>query len=79
MKQLLKFSQEEVESWDKVTDKETVKVYKKLLADNPCILIKGEALLSGCTVEDTFQQIYDMNLRKKWDKLSQDFRVVEQL
>ncbi|KAL4476168.1 hypothetical protein ABPG74_009901 [Tetrahymena malaccensis] len=65
--------------WEKVINKDKISIYKKSIPNNPSVMVRAEAFVSECSQEEVFEQIYYENNRKKWDKVTLGFSVIEQL
>ncbi|KAL4499682.1 hypothetical protein ABPG72_017222 [Tetrahymena utriculariae] len=65
--------------WEKVINKDKISIYKKSIPNNPSVMVRAEAFVSECSQEEVFEQIYYEKNRKKWDKVTLGFSVIEQL
>lgn len=46
---------------------------------SPCILIKATAFLDDIPPQKVFDQIYDIEIRKKWDTVFDAFKKIQQI
>lgn len=43
----------------------------------PQILIKANSIIDGFTKDEVFQAIADVKIRKEWDKVFSEFKIVD--
>lgn len=56
-----------------------LQVYKRKVEGSPCILIKATAILDGVAPQKIFEQIYDNEIRKKWDTVFAEFKTIKKI
>lgn len=64
-------------NWKSVMNLEHLKIYKKSVKGNPTILLKTYAEIRGYTKDEVFEAITDVSIRKEWDKIFSEFKVIE--
>ena len=52
-------------------------IYKTFKPGNEAVFVKGYGDLPGVDKDTAFQCIYDQKLRTQWDKLLENFHIVE--
>ncbi len=57
---------------------EPISIPKKV-AGNPCVIIKAFATLEDVTVQNVFDAIYKIDIRKRWDTVFAEFLQIEQM
>ena len=76
---------EPIDAWDIVLRKENILIYKTFKPGNEAVFVKGYGEIPEVdkdTVFDVlfkiiFKALHQVNLRTKWDKLLENFHVVE--
>jgi hypothetical protein len=63
--------------WSNVTDEKNIKIHKKHIKGMPQLLVKSNAILDGFSKEEVFEAISNVNIRKEWDKIFSEFKIVE--
>lgn len=49
------------------------------MKDSACWVIKAKAYLEGISANQVFEAIYDINIRRKWDTVFDEFLQVKQI
>jgi hypothetical protein len=52
-------------------------IYKKKIKNNPIIILKSISYLKGFTAEEVFEAIADVSIRKEWDKVFSEFKIID--
>ena len=68
---------EPIDTWEVVLKKEGVLIYKTYKPGNAAVFVKGHCDIPDVDKETLYQAIYNLDLRTKWDKLLENFYVVE--
>lgn len=68
---------EPVDTWEVVLRKDGIFIYKTYKAGNSAVFVKGYGDIAGVNKETLFTAIYDSAVRTKWDKILENFHVVE--
>jgi hypothetical protein len=63
--------------WSSVVDDKQMGIFKKAVDDNPVIMIKSRFIVDGYTKEQVFEAIANISIRREWDKIFNEFKVVE--
>ena len=74
---LFSIVEEDVDLWNQVAKQDNITVYSKANPSSPAILLKAYAYLSDVTIEDVCMAITNTEIRKQWDRLLHEFRVIE--
>lgn len=54
-----------------------IKIFKKKVEGHSSVLIRTFATIEGYTKEEIFDAICDVNIRKEWDKIFSEFKIVD--
>eukprot|EP00330_Aristerostoma_sp_ATCC50986_P007684 CAMPEP_0114593842 /NCGR_PEP_ID=MMETSP0125-20121206/15439_1 /TAXON_ID=485358 ORGANISM="Aristerostoma sp., Strain ATCC 50986" /NCGR_SAMPLE_ID=MMETSP0125 /ASSEMBLY_ACC=CAM_ASM_000245 /LENGTH=187 /DNA_ID=CAMNT_0001793431 /DNA_START=1693 /DNA_END=2256 /DNA_ORIENTATION=+ len=56
-----------------------MKIDKVRVDDSPIVLIRARSILKGYSCMELFEQIYDSENRKKWDTVTTQLKILEQV
>jgi hypothetical protein len=63
--------------WKEVYIQKQVKIFRKSIKGSPSILIRTFGEIEGYTKEEIYKAITDVNIRREWDKIFSEFKVIE--
>eukprot|EP01017_Pseudomicrothorax_dubius_P025837 TRINITY_DN2832_c0_g1_i2.p1 TRINITY_DN2832_c0_g1~~TRINITY_DN2832_c0_g1_i2.p1 ORF type:complete len:237 (-),score=29.42 TRINITY_DN2832_c0_g1_i2:142-852(-) len=78
-KRLFDIHYDDPSTWESVLANETIKVWKKKIADSPVVLVKAFATLREVSPNKVYRAIFDVEERGKWETLLYDMRVFEKI
>lgn len=64
-------------NWKSGYISENCKIFKKSIENNPCIMLKTYATIDGFTKDDIFKAMTTISIRKQWDKVFDQFKIME--
>lgn len=77
--ELLLLLQAPSEDWELLKDSPNITLHKKQTDHSPFAIIKAKILVPGTSSECVFKCIWDERIRRSWDRMIQDFHVLERL
>lgn len=77
--ELLSLLEESSEDWELLKDLPNITLHKKQTGHSPFAIIRARILIPGTSTKCVFQCIWDEKTRKSWDRVIQDFHVLERL
>lgn len=63
--------------WKEVYYQENISIFRKSQKGNPSIMLKTFAMIENFTKEEVFMAIADVRIRKEWDKVFQEFKIID--
>ncbi len=67
-----------MKEWEKVIKNNEIEIYKQHQEESPSVIVRASAYLKNIDYETVFENIYNIETRKKWDELCCNFKVVEE-
>ncbi|CAD8114368.1 unnamed protein product [Paramecium primaurelia] len=72
----LKFYEESTDSWECVTTKDDIYIYKSMKPGCGSVFLKGHSFIYSHDKQVVFNAVYQKEFRTKWDKIMQKFNIV---
>jgi hypothetical protein len=63
--------------WKEVYCQENISIFRKSQKGNPSIMLKTFAMIENFSKEEVFMAIADVRIRKEWDKVFQEFKIID--
>lgn len=73
----LNFYNEPVDTWECVTTKDNIFIYKSMKPGCGSVFLKGYSIIEGHDNEVVFNAVYLKDFRVKWDKIMQGFNIIK--
>ncbi|CAD8078889.1 unnamed protein product [Paramecium sonneborni] len=73
----LKLINEPTDLWDLAINNKDSQIYKSFKEGSDTVFIKGFGIIKDTTLDSALKVVYDVNLRREWDKLLRDFKIIK--
>ncbi|CAK77527.1 unnamed protein product (macronuclear) [Paramecium tetraurelia] len=73
----LQLIHEPTNKWDLAINNKDAQIYKTLKEGSDSVFIKGFGIIKDTTLELALKVVYDIKLRREWDKLLRDFQIIQ--
>ncbi|CAD8073909.1 unnamed protein product [Paramecium sonneborni] len=73
----LQLINEQTNQWDLAINNKDAQIYKTFREGSDSVFIKGFGIIKDTTLELALKVVYDINLRRQWDKLLRDFQIIK--
>ncbi|CAD8071372.1 unnamed protein product [Paramecium primaurelia] len=73
----LKLIHESTDKWDLAINNKDAQIYKTLKEGSDNVFIKGFGIIKDTTLELALKVVYNIQLRREWDKLLRDFQIIK--
>ncbi|CAD8156497.1 unnamed protein product [Paramecium octaurelia] len=73
----LQLIHEPTDKWDLAINNKDAQIYKTLKEGSDNVFIKGFGIIKNTSLELALRVVYDIKLRREWDKLLRDFQIIK--
>ncbi|CAK71920.1 unnamed protein product (macronuclear) [Paramecium tetraurelia] len=68
---------EPTDKWDLAINNKDAQIYKTMKEGSDNVFIKGFCIIKNTSLELALRVVYDIKLRREWDKLLRDFQIIK--